>query len=80
MSHCLCIDRHLDDGSDVYDFMAGAAGYKANLGEPGPDMLYLLADRPIWPLRLESALHAAKRWLGIAGQRLRAVSRTGSIG
>ena len=80
VSHCLCIDRHLHDGSDVYDFMAGAARYKANLGEPGPDMLYLLAERPIWPLRLESALHAAKRWLGTAGQRLRAVNRTGSIG
>ena len=80
VSHCLCIDRHLDDGSDVYDFMAGDARYKANLGEPGPDMLYLLAERPTWPLRLESALHGAKRWLGTAGQRLRAVNRTGSIG
>jgi CelD/BcsL family acetyltransferase involved in cellulose biosynthesis len=80
VSHCLCIDRHLHDGSDVYDFMAGDARYKANLGEPGPDMLYLLLERPIWPLRLESALHAAKRLLGTPGQRLRAVNRTGSIG
>ncbi len=74
VSHSLCIDRHLQDGSDVYDFMAGAARYKANLGEPGPDMLYLLADRPIWPLRLESALHATKRLLGTAGRRLRTSS------
>jgi CelD/BcsL family acetyltransferase involved in cellulose biosynthesis len=80
VSHCLCIDRHLHDGSDVYDFMAGDARYKANLGESGPDMLYLLAERPVWPLRLETALHTAKRWFGTAGQRLRAVNRTGSIG
>ena len=79
VSHCL-IDRHLDDGSDVYDFMAGAARYKANLGEPGPDMIYLLAERPTWPLRLESMLHGAKRRLATARQRLRAVDRTGSIG
>ena len=64
VSHCLCINRHLDDGSDVYDFMAGDARYKANLGEPGPDMIYLLAERPTWPLQLESALHGAKRRLG----------------
>jgi hypothetical protein len=31
-------------------------------------------------LRLETALHTAKRWFGTAGQRLRAVNRTGSIG
>ena len=38
VSHCLCIERHLEEGSDVYDFMAGDARYKASLGEPGPDM------------------------------------------
>ena len=74
VSHCLCIDRHLDDGSKVYDFMAGEARYKSNLGEPGPDMLYLLAERPTWPLRLEGALHGVKRRLRSAEQRLRARS------
>ncbi|HME21702.1 MAG TPA: GNAT family N-acetyltransferase [Acetobacteraceae bacterium] len=72
VSHCLCIDRHLDEGSKVYDFMAGEARYKSNLGEPGPDMLYLLAERPTWPLQLEGALHGVKRWLGSVGLRLRA--------
>jgi len=65
VSHCLCIQQHLHSGDDVYDFMAGNARYKANLGEPGPDMLYLLAERLTWPLRLESALHAMKRRLGV---------------
>ena len=74
VSHCLCIDRHLEDGSKVYDFMAGEARYKSNLGEPGPDMLYLLAERPTWPLQLEGALHGVKRRLRSAEQRLRARS------
>jgi len=71
VSHCLCIDRHMQSGGRVYDFMAGEARYKANLGEPGPDMLYLLAERPTWPLQLERALHSMKRWLGSRGLRLR---------
>ena len=58
------------NGGKVYDFMAGEARYKANLGEPGPDMLYLLAERPTWPLRLEGTLHGMKRWLSSVGHRL----------
>ena len=72
VSHCICIDRHLKDGSDVYDFMAGDARYKASLGEPGPDMLYLLAERPTLPLQIENTLHDVKGWLGAVRQRLRA--------
>lgn len=64
VSHCLCIERHYLAGNTVYDFMAGDARYKANLGKPGPDMLYLLAARPIWPLKIETALRSAKRRIG----------------
>ncbi len=74
VSHCLCIERHLREGSEVYDFMAGDARYKANLGKPGPDMVYLLARRPTWPLQLESALHDVKGSLSSLSQRLRAAS------
>ncbi len=73
VSHCLCIQRHLDDGAKVYDFMAGEARYKANLGEPGPDMLYLLVEQSTWPLQLEGALHYMRRRLGTVGRRLRGV-------
>ena len=61
VSHVLCIEQHLAAGHRVYDFMAGDARYKGNLGQRGPDMLYILAARPTWPLRLENALHATKR-------------------
>jgi CelD/BcsL family acetyltransferase involved in cellulose biosynthesis len=67
VSHCLCIDRHLNEGDRVYDFMAGEARYKASLGTSGPDMVYLLAERPTWPLKLENALHQVKRRLRGAG-------------
>jgi CelD/BcsL family acetyltransferase involved in cellulose biosynthesis len=63
VSHCLCVDQHIADGSVVYDFMAGEARYKANLGEPGPDMLYLLAERSTWPLQVENILHDMKHRL-----------------
>jgi CelD/BcsL family acetyltransferase involved in cellulose biosynthesis len=58
VSHYLCTDLHLHEGAQVYDFMAGEARYKANLGNAGPDMLYLVGTRPTWPLRLEGVLKA----------------------
>lgn len=63
VSHTLCAEMHYRDGTDIYDFMAGAARYKANLGEPGPDMHYVLLQRPTFAARLESALHTAKGYL-----------------
>lgn len=54
VSHTLCIERHLREGAAVYDFLAGAARYKASLGRPGPDMTYWLIERPTRVLRAES--------------------------
>ena len=67
VSHSLCIARHLDGGSAEYDFLAGEHRYKANLGQPGPEMIYLLAERATLPLRLERALYGMRRWLGTFG-------------
>jgi CelD/BcsL family acetyltransferase involved in cellulose biosynthesis len=63
VSHSLCISRHLDDGNRVYDLLSGDHRYKASLGRRGPDMVYLLVERPTLPLRLESALYGMKRFL-----------------
>jgi CelD/BcsL family acetyltransferase involved in cellulose biosynthesis len=54
--HVLCIEMHLREGAAVYDFMAGAARYKASLGTPGPDLVYRVLERPTAKLRLERAL------------------------
>jgi CelD/BcsL family acetyltransferase involved in cellulose biosynthesis len=72
VSHCLCIDRHYNDGSIAYDFMAGEARYKASLGIPGPEFLYLLVQRPSWPLQLENALYDVRRRLAAAARWQRA--------
>lgn len=69
VSHVLCIEGHLAKGDKAYDFMAGEARYKGNLGQPGPDMMYMLVARPTWPLRLENALRVAKRRVsGVIGR------------
>ncbi|MGH7152417.1 MAG: GNAT family N-acetyltransferase [Acetobacteraceae bacterium] len=58
VSHTLCIERHLREGARLYDFLAGAARYKSNLGQPGPDFIYLLLQRPTLMTRAERVL----RW------------------
>lgn len=58
--HALCIQHHLERDASVYDFMAGEFRYKASLGEPGPEFIYLLLQRRTIAARLESALYAAR--------------------
>ena len=66
VNHVLCIEAHLAEGAAIYDFMAGDNRYKANLGAPGPDMFYFVAQRPTFPLLLENKLRSLKnrfdRW------------------
>ncbi|MBV8573907.1 MAG: GNAT family N-acetyltransferase, partial [Acetobacteraceae bacterium] len=63
VSHYLCIEHHLQRGGHTYDFMAGDARYKASLGEPGPEMLHLIVQRPTITLRTELALRRTKHKL-----------------
>ncbi len=58
VSHALCIERHLREGASVYDFMAGETRYKSNLGQPGPEFIYLLLQRPTVMTRFEHLLRA----------------------
>lgn len=67
--HVVCIEQHLREGAAVYDFMAGAARYKASLGTPGPDLIYRVLERPTAKLRLERTLR------GLVG-RFRRPART----
>jgi len=61
--HALAIARHAGEGAAVYDFLAGAARYKSNLGQPGPDFVYLLIQRPTTMTRAERQLRRA--WTGL---------------
>lgn len=56
VSHTLCIEDHLRAGAAIYDFMGGEARYKSSLGQPGPDLHYVLLQRPTAILRAENAL------------------------
>ena len=60
VSHCLCIEMHEREGDRVYDIMAGENRYKSNLGSPGPDMHYVVLQRPTLPIRLEIALRSMR--------------------
>ncbi|MEO8716580.1 MAG: GNAT family N-acetyltransferase [Acetobacteraceae bacterium] len=58
VSHALCIQRHVDEGARLYDFMAGAYRYKASLGQPGPELIYLQLQSKTPMTRVEQAARA----------------------
>lgn len=60
VSHCLCIERHLTGGAQVYDFMAGDNRYKSNLGSRGPDMMHHILQRPTLKAKSEALLRGLK--------------------
>ena len=70
VSHALCIERHLAEGARLYDFMAGAYRYKASLGQPGPELVYLQLQRPTPMTRAEQAARMVWEWV----KRLRSSS------
>ena len=72
VSHALCIEDHLRAGLSIYDFMGGDARYKSSLGEPGPDLHYVILQRPTLPIRIENGLRGVR-------DRLRAVRRVPEI-
>lgn len=59
--HALCIQRHLDEGAAIYDFMAGDARYKRSMARPGPDMVYCTLEGAGAVLRLERALRGIRK-------------------
>ena len=71
VTHALCIEDHLRAGNGIYDFMGGDARYKSSLGQPGPDLHYVVLQRPTMSVRAENGL----RWLR---NRLRSIRRDGT--
>lgn len=58
--HALCIQRHLDNGMQGYDFMGGDQRYKLELGQPGPRIVTAVIQRPHWLLTAERPLRRLK--------------------
>jgi CelD/BcsL family acetyltransferase involved in cellulose biosynthesis len=63
----LNIQRHIDRGVAVYDFLAGEQRYKSSLGRPAGELLWFVLLRPTWQNRLTERLRSAKAWLSEAG-------------
>lgn len=61
--HSLCIERHLENGMDVYDFMGGEQRYKSELGTPGPRIVAIAVQRPNLLLAAERPLRQLKQAL-----------------
>lgn len=61
--HQLCLERHLDRGMSVYDFMGGEQRYKTELGEPGPRIVAMAVQRPNILLAAERPLRQLKQAL-----------------
>jgi hypothetical protein len=65
MAHWLAIERNLEAGNHVYDFLAGDARYKRSLSTGQDRTLWLVLQRPRWRLQLEGFARRVKRsWLG----------------
>ncbi len=67
VSHVLCIERHLAEGMQVYDFMAGDQRYKTSLGQPGPRLVSIVLQRPNLWLAAERPLRRLKQALARSG-------------
>ncbi len=63
VSHALCIERHVQAGMDVYDFMGGDNRYKTELGQPGPRIVSIAVQRPNLLLAAERPLRRLKQAL-----------------
>jgi CelD/BcsL family acetyltransferase involved in cellulose biosynthesis len=61
VAHALCAQHHADAGQPLYDFLAGEARYKTQLGEPSAPMQSLLFRRDRLGFHMEDALRRLKR-------------------
>ncbi|MDQ2801223.1 MAG: GNAT family N-acetyltransferase [Pseudomonadota bacterium] len=68
VGHTLAIERHVQEGARLYDFMAGEYRYKTNLGQEGPEFVYLLLQRATPTTRMEQTLRRGR-------DRVRALTR-----
>ena len=63
LAHQLAIEHNLAAGNRIYDFLAGTARYKANLGTHRSTQEWLVLWRPRPGLLLEDRLRKIKWWL-----------------
>ncbi len=66
LAHMVAIQKYLDDGMDIYDFLAGDGDYKRMMSTHARTVNWIQVRRPGWRLALESlGALAGKRSLGV---------------
>jgi CelD/BcsL family acetyltransferase involved in cellulose biosynthesis len=63
VSHYLCMQQHLEEGTLAYDFMAGDNRYKRTFGIRGPDMAHYVFQRRTATRVTEVILRRIKNWI-----------------
>ena len=61
VSHALAVQYYLDKGLSIYDFMAGDARYKSNLGNSKSKLYWLIVQRKKLKFTMEEFLRASKQ-------------------
>ncbi|HEY6985621.1 MAG TPA: GNAT family N-acetyltransferase, partial [Rhodanobacteraceae bacterium] len=66
LAHMVAIQKYLDDGMEIYDFLAGDGDYKRMMSTHARTVNWIQVRRPGWRLALESlGALAGKRSLGV---------------
>ncbi len=74
LAHWLAIERNIEMGMGLYDFLAGDARYKRSLSTGEDRTLWLVLQRPRWRLQFESWARRLKRsWAGSEMDDLRRI-------
>jgi CelD/BcsL family acetyltransferase involved in cellulose biosynthesis len=65
VSHAVCIEAALEDGSNVYNLLAGEGRYKRSIGQYSGDLLWCRAQRACLTLALERVARRLKQRLSV---------------
>lgn len=66
VAHYLAIERSLENGASIYDFMAGDAQQKRSLGIASQELIWITVSLPRFKYHLENRLRALKQKWGAA--------------
>ncbi|MBW2494142.1 MAG: GNAT family N-acetyltransferase [Deltaproteobacteria bacterium] len=65
LCHCLAVEKQIEAGEDVYDFLMGRSQYKSSLSTDEGEMSWLSIQRPRLVFRLEALAQRIKARLNV---------------
>lgn len=66
LGHCLAVEKQIESGQDVYDFLMGRSQYKSSLSTDEGEMSWLSIQRPRLMFRLEALAQQIKVRLNVS--------------